>query len=162
MASGKSTIAKALADDLGYEWIDIDAQIETQEACTIQQLFQTKGEAYFREQEAHLLRSLITKENVVVAAGGGTPCFHDNMKVIEAHFLSVFLKVSEDVLVSRLTQESHSRPLLNKVASIAEFVHKQLNSRMTFYERAHLIVDLIDESVEDVVAKINRLITWKS
>ena len=162
MASGKSTIAKALADNLGYEWIDIDARIETQEACSIQQLFQTKGEAYFREQEAYLLRSLISKENVVVAAGGGTPCFHDNMKFIETYFFSVFLKVPEDVLVSRLSQESQSRPLLNNVSSIAEFVHQQLNSRMRFYQRAHVIVHLNDESVEDVVVKINRLITWKN
>ncbi|MBP9884292.1 MAG: AAA family ATPase, partial [Chitinophagales bacterium] len=79
MGSGKSTVGRQLATQLQYHFIDLDTLIEQQEKATIAQLFASQGESYFREQEAFHLRSLDKHERVVVATGGGCPCYHDNM-----------------------------------------------------------------------------------
>src|SRR5437773_11285939 len=91
MGSGKTFFGKQLAQLLNYEFIDLDELIGKNEGATIAEIFFSKGEAYFRSKESSLLKSLSQNENAVIATGGGTPCFHDNMKWMNEHGITVYL-----------------------------------------------------------------------
>ena len=82
MGSGKSTLGKALAETLGYGYVDTDTWIEQKEGKRISEIFEDSGEEYFRELEQKALCACIQKEKMVIATGGGLPCFFDNMDVL--------------------------------------------------------------------------------
>ena len=96
MASGKSTIGKRLAKKLNYNFIDLDDLIESKENASVSEVFKSKGEIYFRKQEALYLREqLQSKEDIILSVGGGTPCYSSNMDAIlnAENTKSVYLKV---------------------------------------------------------------------
>jgi shikimate kinase len=156
MGSGKSTAGKKLANKMGYEFIDMDAFIETEYQLSIPEIFKTKGESGFRQLEREALQTLSTKDGVVIACGGGTPCFNDNMDVMKASGITVYLKLSVDVLVSRLLVAKEQRPLIaNKTeAELRTFITRQLEVREDFYRNAHYIVKGKDLNVDELVTFI--------
>lgn len=162
MASGKSSIAKALAEALQLSFVDTDTLIEAQENCSINQLFQSKGEEYFRQKETQVLQFLSTQENCVIAAGGGTPCFSDNIEMIRKHFFSIFLDVREAFLIQRLAKESSHRPLLQNITSIDDFVRISIQNRRPYYENAKYKLVLEDESVDEIVSKLIQEAPWRN
>ena len=116
MGSGKSTIGKALATVLNYKFLDLDAYISEQERATIPELFDKKGEIYFRKKETQYLSDVLnSKSNIVLALGGGTPCYGTNLKLIldNDHVTSFYLKLSIQLLAERLFKERDSRPLIS-------------------------------------------------
>ncbi len=85
MGSGKTTIGNHLSEVLNYKFIDLDQAIENEEQQTISELFSKKGEIYFRKKERTILEKILSSNaNIVVAIGGGTPCFGDTMRFIKS------------------------------------------------------------------------------
>ncbi|MBL4649040.1 MAG: alpha/beta fold hydrolase [Aureispira sp.] len=137
MGSGKSHVGKVLSKDLNVPFIDLDTFIESEAQCTIDEIFATKGEVYFRKLEAICLRQLKTAK-AVIALGGGTPCFLNNNAWIRATGNSFFLDPAIPILIERLLGETEKRPLLKgkSKAELGAFIQDKLDERRPFYEQA--------------------------
>ena len=153
MGSGKSTAGKKLSAKLGYEFIDLDKFIENEYQQTIPEIFSTKGESEFRAMEHNALKKLIEKDNIVVACGGGTPCYYNNMELMNNHGNTVYLKMSADSLVHRLMEAKEKRPLVaNKSEEeLRTFVNRQLEKREDFYHQAQYTVKGKDLDIDELV-----------
>lgn len=138
--AGKTTLGSALAKALGFGFVDLDEQLERAENQPIAQIFQEKGESYFRELEARELRSLPGEQNTVVATGGGTPCFYENMAWINENGLSIYLEVPLEVLVQRLQSQTHRPLLAGKTQPLIQKLHETFRARKRYYEQAAVIV----------------------
>lgn len=141
-SSGKSTLGKRIADALHYRFVDTDKLIVREEGRSIADIFAQSGEAYFREAERRVLHTIRPGANLVVSTGGGMPCFHDNMRYINATGVSVFLDVPVPVLVQRiLAHAQEDRPLNN--ASDPELLttlQKRYETRAPVYTQANIVV----------------------
>lgn len=140
MGVGKSTLGKQLANALGYSFLDTDKQIAFIEGRSIQQIFDAEGESYFREAEQHILHQTATEVNTVVATGGGTPCFFNNMEWINLHGKSLYLEANTAFIISRVGHNTHKRPLLKgkQTSELEPFISQILAEREPYYTRAHL------------------------
>lgn len=138
MGAGKTTLGKALAHHLGLTFIDLDWYIEERFHKTVQQIFAEQSEDGFRKLEKRMLHEVAEFENVVIATGGGTPCFFDNMEQMNQRGETVFLEVSQDVLFNRLKVAKQQRPLLAKKTDeeMKVFIHDALQKRMYHYTKA--------------------------
>lgn len=162
MGSGKSTLGKAFAMKKKIPFIDLDHYIEQQENSSIRQIFKEKGEIYFRKKETFHLNTLLNSdENFVLALGGGTPCFGNNMQLIKnATSHVIYLKYSPKSLTERLRAEKNNRPLIAhlKEEDLEEFIRKHLFERNLFYSQANHIIAMdnlsVDESLEKLIAII--------
>ena len=141
-SSGKSTIGKRLARRLGYRFVDTDKLIVRKEGQSINAIFQTQGEPYFRELESRVLRSIEPEAGLIVATGGGMPCFNENMAYIKTAGISVFLDVPVEELVNRMQQHGQNdRPLFNhQDPALLETLRKRYHDRRLYYEQADLLV----------------------
>lgn len=141
MASGKTTFGKALAEKLDVAFIDLDQYLEQRTGKTITEIFEEKGEDEFRKIEKEMLEAAVNEDyDAVIACGGGTPCFHNNMEYINRKGLSVFLETSIPVLISRLQAENDKRPIVAGKSDdeIREKVLTQLCERLPHYMEAKL------------------------
>ena len=138
MAAGKTTLGKALARDLGLQFIDLDHYIENRYHCTISQLFGERGEEGFRQIERAMLHEVAEFEDIIIATGGGTPCFFDNMEYMNAQGTTVFLEASVSVIYTRLTIARTQRPLVaGKTAEeLRQYITDMLDRRNPYYTRA--------------------------
>ncbi|MBT28187.1 MAG: shikimate kinase [Thalassobius sp.] len=158
-ASGKSTLGKKLAEELSYQFIDLDHRLEEKEHKSIPEIFQEFGEDHFRIFEKKvLLESLDDKS--VIATGGGAPCFFDNMEFILKNGVAIFLNTPVHVLAERALMAAGSRPLLKDFEGekLIEVLNAKLNNRIKFYTQAHLTF-APDES--DISSLINLLKEFK-
>ena len=148
MASGKTTFGKALAGSLNRKFIDLDAYIEKRAGLSVTQIFKEYGQDGFRIMEKEALHTLDSKDNLVVACGGGTPCFFDNMEYMNHSGVTVFLQVSVSVLLNRLVAENSLRPLVagKSAEELAAYIGNQLEERLPFYQTASILWD--GESLE--------------
>jgi shikimate kinase len=146
MGSGKSTVGKKLATGLNWSFIDLDERIELQTGMKISDVFSKNGEAYFRDAESALLRSLVSETNTIVSTGGGTPCFESNMKFMLETGLTIYLKMTPGQLKSRLTGSSGERPLIKNIGKneLQGYIEEKLAERENWYNRAAIIVDGFD------------------
>ena len=111
--SGKTTLGKQLASELQVRFVDLDDEIVQEENASIPEIFRTKGEDHFRMVESRLLhRYAASSESFVMATGGGAPCFHNGMQVINQSGLSIFFDVDVPELLNRLKSKT-DRPLLS-------------------------------------------------
>ncbi len=160
MGSGKSTIALKLSRILGYTFIDLDVYIETLEGLPVKDIFKTKGEIYFRKIETVYLKQVLDdKKSVVIALGGGTPCYGNNMNLIlnTKNTNSIYLKASIKSLAERLQPEKHKRPLIAHLQTkedLTEFVGKHLFERSPYYSMANVSINVDEKSEEKVVETI--------
>ena len=150
MATGKTTLGKALAKDLGLQFIDLDYFIESRFRMTISKLFAEKGETEFREIERRMLHEVAEFEDVIVSTGGGTPCFFDNMAYMNQQGTTVQLVASEDVLFTRLTLAHNQRPLVagKTETELRQYINEMLEKRAPFYSMARYTFDA--NRLEDV------------
>ncbi len=140
-SSGKSTLGRKLARALGYRFVDLDRLIVREQKQSISEIFATRGEDYFRDVESRILHDTRPDHRLVLATGGGTPCFFDNMAFIKTNGLSVFLHVSPQELAQRITLHARDdRPLFSGVVELEKELTDRLASRLTFYEQADLTV----------------------
>ena len=130
MASGKSTFGKELAKDKGLPFLDLDESVESREGRSISEIFAKEGEEYFRKREREILHEICNEaDEFVLATGGGTPCFFDNMD---------YMNTSPLVIVDRLKRQRADRPLLAMYSDdeLEFFVREHLESRLSFYLKA--------------------------
>lgn len=138
MGSGKTTLGKAYARTNHLEFIDLDWYIEERMHKTISELFAERGEEGFRELERKMLHEVGEFENVMVACGGGTPCFYDNIDYMNRVGETVFLDVCPAVLFRRLKIAKSKRPLLSDKTDkeLMTFIGEALEKRLPYYTRA--------------------------
>lgn len=159
MGSGKSTLGRWLADAMdGWTFMDLDNFIESKYHKTIAQLFADKGEEGFRKIEASSLNELSSFEKVIIGAGGGTPCFFNNMEVMNNNGLSIYLKLSPQVIYDRLQTSKTQRPLImgKNGDELLNFIADKLKERESFYMQATLIADANEWNVKDFVEAIKK------
>lgn len=142
MGSGKSTVGKTLAKGLGLEFIDLDHAVESTEGRKVYEIFAGRGEKYFRERESALLRSLSEKSDILIACGGGTPCYNANMEYMNSMGITVYLEMSAGALLSRLRNSTGKRPLIEGMneTELEAYIEKTLDAREKWYKKARLTV----------------------
>jgi shikimate kinase len=162
MGSGKSVVGRALASALELPFMDLDDHIKGELQQSISEIFAQKGEIYFRKTEHKYLQKVL-KDNaeLVLATGGGTPCYSGNMDLILKHTSNVcYLKVSVAELVARLSAEKDHRPVISHVnnAALPEYIAKHLFERNTYYMLAKHTILCDGKSVAKIVQEIKQLL----
>ena len=155
MGSGKSLIGRLLAEKLSLDFIDLDQAIEEKYGGSIASFFSERGEKQFRDMEAAYLRETELLRNIVIATGGGTPCFYGNLDWMNDNGLTIFLSVPPQIIAQRLEREYVHRPLLKGKSEkeFAQFIEEKLESRMAFYESAQFVCHA-HNNAEDIVCGI--------
>ncbi|KQR92671.1 shikimate kinase [Chryseobacterium sp. Leaf180] len=162
MGSGKSHISKILSQKLNFRVIDLDREISLQNNLSIAEIFEKRGEIYFRKVEKEILEVILnTQENIVLSVGGGTPVYYNNMDTINALSTSVFLQTSVPILTERLLKQKEKRPLISRIddGDIPEFIAKHLFERNVFYSRAKYKVITDRKTPEMIIDEIISLVS---
>ena len=159
MGSGKTTIGKQLAKKLYVPFFDLDQLIEQKEKRLISEIFEEKGEIYFRKKEHMYLEEFLQTENsFVLSLGGGTPCYAGNMDVIlnEEGVSSFYLQASIPTLKERLVRNRQQRPLVSGLSEekLTEFIAKHIFERRNFYKLANHTIAVDHKEIETIVAEI--------
>lgn len=160
MGSGKTTLGRAYSKDQGLTFIDLDWYIEERFHKTVQQIFAERGEEGFREIERRMLHEVADFEDVVIAAGGGTPCFYDNMDFMNERGVTVLLQAQPSTLFNRLKVAKSQRPLLADKSDdeLMAFIMAGLQKRQVFYSKAQYVFASDElESQKQIVDSIQRL-----
>ena len=156
MGSGKSTLGNILAREMGLTFIDLDKYIEERNCKTVPQLFTEFGEPGFREKERKALEEISEFTDVIIATGGGAPCFYDNMELMNRTGITVFLDIHPSVLAERLLKSKTERPLIQGKSrtELIRFIDESLKKRMPFYSKAVIRM----EKTQDMAAKLSEKI----
>ncbi|ARV14231.1 shikimate kinase [Polaribacter sp. SA4-12] len=158
MASGKSSIGKRLSKKLSMRFLDLDDYIIEQEKMSISKIFELKGEVYFRLIEHKYLKEILAKdEGFILALGGGTPCYANNMEEInKGDTLSIYLQGSTATMIERLIRKKAKRPLIASLGDdkIPEFVAKHLFERRPFYEQAKTTIKIDDKTKKEIAEEL--------
>lgn len=152
--SGKTTLGKMLSSKLMLDFVDLDEEIEKREQKVIPEIFSKKGEDYFRQVESALLHEwAASPKSFVMSTGGGAPCFHKGIEVINETGLSIFLDVPVSILVERVAEKTN-RPLLQSQdhAELTNKLEKLRRSRLPFYEKAKFCVS--NPTVNSIINKL--------
>lgn len=144
--SGKTFVGRRLAANLGCRFLDLDELIEESEGSSIPQIFEKKGEVYFRKSEQKALNTTKSLETTIISCGGGTPCFFDNISVMKNAGTVIFLETPVPILMKRLAKEIGKRPLLKNENDLKNYIKNTLETRLPFYEQADLIFHQNEES----------------
>ena len=147
-------MGKKLSKRLGYFFIDTDREIEKEQVCTISEIFKYGGEICFRDLETNMLQKLQSKQNLVIATGGGMVMRQENRNLMQNLGTRVYLKVGLEELIRRLKKDK-KRPLLQEARPI-ERITEMLDQRKSIYEEAECIVDTTDLSPQQMVSEIIR------
>lgn len=160
MGVGKSYWGRKLANYWNVHFIDLDDEIAMQEKLVITDIFQQKGEIYFRQLEQKTLQQYIQKyENFVMACGGGTPCFYDNLVKMRSVGSIVWLNPSTKILLQRLQEEQVKRPLIKdlNVQALEKFIEQQIKEREKYYNQADIIINDLGISIEELAKTIQNV-----
>jgi len=157
MGCGKTTMGKKVAKTLSCKFIDLDKYIQGKTGESIQQIFKKKEEKYFRDLEKESLMEVCKKDNLVIATGGGTPCFFDNMQKMLDKGKCIYLKMQVNDLATRLSKEKSKRPLIENLTKkdLVNFIRKKLAEREVFYSKANHILQAKNISEKDIVKLIS-------
>ena len=150
MGPGKSHWGKLWAAANKLTFVDLDELIEKEEDSTIAEIFDTKGEDYFRKIEKELLRKSGELINTLIACGGGTPCFFDNMQWMNDHGITIYIQSRPVEILDRVMEEKEKLPLLKKLneEELLFYIEQKLKEREPFYSQAKIKVesDSLDEN----------------
>lgn len=159
MGSGKSSVGQRLAEVLHLPFYDLDQEIESKLGQSISEIFENKGEIYFRKTELQVLNDLLASKNsYVLALGGGTPCYGNSMQFLKERqdVKTIFLNTSLQELTERLFVERQKRPLIAHLETkelLNDFIRKHIFERNFYYNQANIKVKA-DESVAKIVSEI--------
>lgn len=156
MGSGKSKLGKKLASRLDIPFLDLDELIENEENMTISQIFNLKGEAYFREVEKTMLFKHFSKMNVLLSLGGGACCNELSWKFLEQNGPIIYVKEPVEILFGRLKTDKVKRPLIANLSDeeLKFFIDKKLDERSVFYDKAHFIFEKEKTTLDFLVNQI--------
>ncbi|MFI3302413.1 MAG: shikimate kinase [Rikenellaceae bacterium] len=160
MGCGKSTIGRKLSQRLKWEVVDTDKIIEQNEGCTIAQLFESKGEEYFRGAERDVVEKLSAQStNCIVSTGGGLPIWGDNMSMLNSVGVTVYINRTAENIASRLSANGrYKRPKLRGLndEELVAFMSENISQRETTYKKAQLVIDAVplsDDEILDIITK---------
>lgn len=146
MGSGKTYWGKKWAELSGLEFFDIDEIVEENLGKTAAEIFAEDGEDHFRDLETTALKSFANKENAIVACGGGTPCYNDNITLMNESGISIYLKSSPEKIFERLITETEKRPLIKNLqgGELLFYITEKIKEREAFYNQAKIILNVDD------------------
>ena len=150
MGAGKTTVGRKLAKRLGYFFIDTDQEIEKEQGCSINDIFKYGGESCFRDMETDLLKRLQSRENSVLATGGGMVMRSQNRELMQSLGKRVYLKVSFKEIFRRI-REDKKRPLFQQDE---EKIREILEERIPIYEQVECIIDTHNMNSSQMVTEI--------
>lgn len=154
MGSGKTTLANKLANKLNISFFDLDKEIEKEAQLSVVELFEKHGEDYFREAEKTTLKKTIkNNDSFVMAVGGGTPCYSDNMKLMNTSGTTIYLKYDAEILALRLISVKSERPLIKDLneAELIVFVKNKLSERERYYNQSKFVLEGNNLNVDDLI-----------
>jgi shikimate kinase len=156
MGAGKSHWGKIWSAECGWPFYDLDALIEGKTQQSIPAIFEEKGEPYFRQMEASVLRGLPVHKKGIVACGGGTPCFHDNIIWMNDNGVTVYLSATRETLANNILKDKAKRPMLKHTGNdqLLSFIEKKLAERKGYYESARMelpVTSLNNHSIHQVI-----------
>lgn len=157
MGTGKTILAKALADDLGMEYVSIDDLIVQREGRPIKEIFAEEGEPYFRELEKRIVKEVSDGADQVVDTGGGVVLDSENMDNLVRGGTVICLWATPEAIYERTKNHTH-RPLLNVEDPLGR-IKELMEYRRPFYEKAECHIDTTDFSINDIMAKIKRKVS---
>jgi len=154
--SGKSSWGKKLAKALQYSFVDLDELIEQNEQQSIEEIFTEKGEDYFRDLEHKYLLKTFVINHLVISCGGGTPCYNNNMNLINENGISFYLNGTIGLLVDRVLNSKRQRPMFLGLEKdkIEKKMEELLLIRNPFFEQAHYSFNILQETVQSFVNKV--------
>lgn len=152
MGCGKSSRGKLLAKKMNLEFIDLDDYIADQEGLSIEEIFQKHGESTFRKLENQYIKDLSENSGFVMATGGGTASYSDNMEFMNSTGVSLYLKLDNKSLFHRLKNSSSARPLIKNMTDIElfEFIENKTKEREVFYNKANLTINALNFNAKEV------------
>jgi shikimate kinase len=156
MGCGKTHWGKQLSEKLQTPFFDLDKLIEEQEGKTITEIFAEMGEEYFRMLEKDVLYMITeSHETFVMACGGGTPCFFNNIDYMKSRGTTVWINCGTEILYSRLVKEKEQRPLIRSIPDdeLKYYIIKKYSDRKIFYQQAHVILAEDDVTLEALIEK---------
>lgn len=157
MGSGKTYWGKQLSEKLQLPFFDLDSVIEEKEEKEITEIFSETGEEHFRLLEKDVLYLLTeSHDSFVMATGGGTPCFFNNIDYMKRRGTTVWINCSVECLHSRLAKEKEKRPLISTIPDeeLKNFIIKKFSDRKIFYQQAQLVVNEDDATLDTLVERI--------
>ena len=152
MGAGKTSVGRSVAEQLGFEFVDTDALIESRTGKTINQIFATEGEPHFRSLEQSVVEQLAARDKVVISTGGGLPANQANLDSLKTHALVVCLWASSDRIWDRVKNQSH-RPLL-QTPNPQERIKEMLKTRAPFYRQADVLLHTDNRSQRQVCQQV--------
>ena len=161
MGSGKTTLGRGVEARAHISFVDLDQYIEEEYSTSISNLFKERGESGFREIERESLIELSDRKDILIACGGGTPCFFNNMELMNNIGITVWLDASIDVLHARLSEAKSQRPLISNLndEELREYITESLNKRNIYYSQANhrFVADKLD-NIKDLEESIDKFI----
>jgi shikimate kinase len=157
MGSGKSHWGRLLSEKLGIRFFDLDEQVTEHAGRSIPEIFDREGEEQFRLMEKDVLHIIAeSHDSFVIACGGGTPCYFNNIEYMNQGGISVWINTPQDVLFERLVKEKAERPLIQELSDdqLKSFISKKFASRKIYYEQATLSIDEEPLQLDHLVEKI--------
>ncbi len=157
MGSGKTYWGRLLGEKLRLPFFDLDEQVESSEGKPINRIFAEDGEEYFRLLEKDTLHILTeSHDSFVMATGGGTPCYFNNIEYMKKAGTTVWINTPVELLFERLLNEKNNRPLIKELndAQLKSFIIKKFSDRKIYYEQADLVVDEEDKSMDIILNKL--------
>jgi shikimate kinase len=138
MGCGKSTLGKRLAKHLNLQFVDMDHYIEMRNHKTVPQIFAEEGETEFRKKERKALEELADFSDIVIATGGGAPCFFDNIELMNNTGTTIYMNIDPAILADRLMHSKTERPLIKGKSKqeLITFIDEMLKKRSMFYTQA--------------------------
>jgi shikimate kinase len=152
MGTGKTTVGQILARKLNRQFIDMDSKIETNCGMPVSEIFKTRGETFFRQQEQRVIKDFLPSGDAVVATGGGAVCSSENVAGLKKNGLMICLTATANSIVGRVGADA-TRPLLS-APNKEEIVARLLKERAGFYQAADFTVDTSSLTPEEAAGKI--------
>ena len=157
MGSGKSYWGRKLSEKLNLPFFDLDEQVVSHEGKSISEIFTVHGEEYFRLQEKNTLHLLTeSHDSFIMATGGGTPCYFNNIEYMHLSGTTIWINTSQDELFKRLILEKEKRPLISELTDeqLQGFISKKYSDRRIYYEQADMIIDDETLDLEKLIQKL--------